>query len=76
MNHVFKIIIIIIIIKIKIKKSRKKKEIKWRRVGGGGGGGASQRECVELEGEKIFFIFLSSLLYQIYGNRTIDFCRG
>ena len=51
MNNVFKIIIIIIIKIIIIKVKKKKKE--------SNGGGASQREGVEIEGEKIFFYFFS-----------------
>ena len=60
MNHVSKIIIIIIIINIKVKRKGKRTEAVRR---------AWQREF-------FLFLFLSSLLSQIYGNHTVGFRRS
>ena len=63
MNQVSKIIIIIVII---IKKKEDKKKGRRRRTGGRERGGEIF----------LFLFFFSSLLYQIYGNRTMGFRRG
>ena len=66
MNQVSKIIIIIIIIIIKKKKD--KREVKTD---------GERGEWREREVERILFIlFFILFLFQIYGNRTIGFCRG
>ena len=61
------------IIIIRIKKKKDKSGKKKSQKGGEGETGEGEREKRERE---FFFLFLYLLLFKIYGNRIIGFCRS